>query len=271
MKIKKKRSLRMHAYVPSSSTQRFKLASATAQGRRHEAEGVACQDAVAYVAKGKFAAIALADGAGTARHAARGASLCVDATLRHLVSHFDSLLAASEGRAKIDILANVRRAIRCEARTYSANFIDFACTLIFAITDGKTMLLGQIGDGRLGVRDQASGQWRPILVATKGEFFNETTFVTSRRALANFQLARGLASSISACLLMSDGAEESLFNRGTQSFAPAVDTIANWVADYPSKRVEAAIALQLQTLLRAKTFDDLSLVCMSRTTQTLQG
>jgi len=104
-----------------------------------------------------------------------------------------------------------------------------------------------------------------MLVATKGEFLNETTFVTSRRALEKFQLARGMATTVSACVLMSDGAEEGLFNRASQTLAPAVESIANWVSSlHPIRKVDAALALQLRTLLRAKTFDDLGLACMSQ-------
>jgi hypothetical protein len=264
MKIKTMRTLRMRARAKSPATLGFKVAAATAQGRRHEAQGVACQDAVGRIIKGKFTAIALADGAGTALHAERGANIAIDITVRYLLSHFDRLLASTEERAKIEILATVRRALRRTARDRPGRFEDYACTLMFAVTDGKTLFVGQIGDGRVGVRDRASGAWRPMLVASKGEFLNETTFVTSRRALSNFQLARGAASAVSACVLMSDGAEETLFNRAARTFAPAVETIANWVAVHPSAKVEAALEQQLQTLLRAKTFDDLGLACMSR-------
>lgn len=264
MKLKTKRGLRMRTRSNSCATIRFKVASATAQGRRHEAEGVACQDAVGRIVKGKFSAIALADGAGTARYAALGASISVEITLRHLLVHFDKLLSSTEARTKVNILATVRQALRREARDKLARFEEFSCTLLFAVTDGNTLLAGQIGDGRVGVRDSVSSEWRPMLVASKGEFLNETTFVTSRSALRSFQLARGTASAVSACVLMSDGAEENLFNRASQSFAPAVDTIANWIASYPTKKVEVALKEQLHTLLREKTFDDLGLACMSR-------
>jgi hypothetical protein len=103
-----------------------------------------------------------------------------------------------------------------------------------------------------------------VLAASKGEFINETTFVTSRSALARFHLARGDAASVSACVLMSDGAEDSLFQRVTQSFAPAVESIAQWVALHPVRTIERALAQQLSAVLRTRTFDDVGLACMSR-------
>ena len=243
---------------------RFKAAVAVAQGRRHAAEGVACQDAAARISKGRFTAIALADGAGTAPHAARGATLSAAIIANHLVRHLPALLVCSEERAKATLLKTVLQTLRRAACAQSAPVEDFACTLLFAATDGRTLLLGQIGDGRVGVRDSASGLWRPVLTVSKGEFINETTFVTSRSAPARFQLARGDAASVSACVLMSDGAEDSLFQRATLTFAPAVESIAQWVATHPVRTTERALAQQLSTVLRTKTLDDVGLACMSR-------
>lgn len=237
---------------------------ATAQGRRHEGDGVDCQDAVTRLAKGQLTAIALADGAGSARHAALGARLSADAIARYLLRALPALLACKEERAKASLLTSVLQVLTRAAREQSASVEDFACTLLFAATDGRTLLVGQLGDGRVGVRDNASGLWRPMLVATKGEFLNETTFVTSGGALARFQLARGDAATVSACVLMSDGAEESLFHRATQTFAPAVESIAQWVATHPVRKTEAALAGQLRTVLRTKTFDDVAVACISR-------
>lgn len=242
---------------------RFRVAAATAQGRRHEAEGVACQDAVARIINGRFAAIVLCDGAGSALHAARGARTTADATARHLLKNFEALITGAEQRAKRSILDHVQSALRRVSHKHSSQLADLACTLLFAATDGTTLLIGQIGDGRVGVRDADTGQWRPLLTACKGEFLNETTFVTSGRSGANFQLARGPASKFSACVLMSDGAEEGLFNRATQTLAPAVETIADWVVSHPKAKVESALSLQLQATLRTKTFDDVALACMS--------
>jgi hypothetical protein len=248
----------------TSAAVRFKAAVAVAQGRRHAADGVACQDAVARLTKGRYAAIALADGAGTAAHAARGATLSAAVAARHLVRHLPALLACTEERTKATLLTAVLQALRRAARAQHAPVEDFACTLLFAATDGCTLLLGQIGDGRVGVRDISSGLWRPVLAASKGEFINETTFVTSRSALARFQLARGDVASVSACVLMSDGAEDSLFHRATQTFAPAVESIAQWVALHPVRKTERALAQQLSAVLRTRTFDDVGLACMSR-------
>jgi hypothetical protein len=243
---------------------RFKAAVATAQGRRHEVDAVGCQDAVVRLAKGQFTAIALADGAGSASHAAQGAQLTAEVTARYLLRDLPALLASTEDRAKSTLLTLVLQKLQRAANGQSAALADFACTLLFAATDGHTLLVGQLGDGRVGVRDSASGVWRPMLVASKGEFINETTFVTSRTASARFQLARGEAASISACVLMSDGAEESLFHRASQTFAPAVESIAQWVAIHPVSKTEAALATQLRTVLRTKTFDDVGLACISR-------
>jgi hypothetical protein len=246
------------------SAYQFNAAAAASQGRRHEADGVECQDAIARSAKGRHVAIALCDGAGSARLSASGAVATADATVRHLLVHFDRLVAGGLPRASLSITENVQRTLRRIARRQSARFEDLACTLLFAVTDGTSLLVGQLGDGRVGVRDAKTGDWHPMLTASKGEFLNETTFVTSRRANENLQLALEPASRFSACMLMSDGAAESLFNRASQTLAPAVETIAGWVASHPTAMVETALRQQLQTLLRTMTFDDVAVACMSR-------
>jgi hypothetical protein len=250
--------------IPHATAFQFKAAAAASQGRRHEADGVECQDAIARSAKGRHIAIALCDGAGSARLSARGAAATADATVRHLLVHFDDLVAGGLPRASLSITENLQRTLRRVAQRHSARLEDLACTLLFAVTDGACLLFGQLGDGRVGVRDAETGSWRPVLTASKGEFLNETTFVTSRRAKESLQLGLEPASRFTACMLMSDGAEESLFNRATQTLAPAVETIAGWVASHPTAKVEAALRQQLQTLLRAKTFDDVAIACISR-------
>ena len=124
MKLKTMRTRRMHARASSLAAIRFKAATAKAQGRRHETEGAACPDAVARITKSRFTAIALADGAGMACHATGGASISVAMTVRHLLGHFDMLLASNEERAKAGILATVRRALRREARNRSSSVED---------------------------------------------------------------------------------------------------------------------------------------------------
>jgi len=241
----------------------FKLAAASAQGRRHEAQGLPCQDAWARGSLGPLAAMVVCDGAGSAAHAAQGAQLAAQTTLQLLLQQGPALLSMTDEQVKATVLGCVHAALAGAAQRQGLPLRELACTLLLAVSDGRRMLFGQLGDGRVGVCSSSAG-WHVLDTGTRGEFANETVFVTSGGALAHFHLVRATATAVTACVLMTDGAEQALLHRATGTLAPAVDTVARWVWAHGTDRVEAALQQQLQTLLRTKTFDDLTLACMSR-------
>ena len=204
----------------------FKVAVANAQGRRHESEGIPCQDAVVGFASGKFASIVLADGAGSASNSMLGAQIVVNTLTRVLKENFKRIAKSKEEKARNKIMNPLIRSLAVAAQRHQAALKDFACTLLFVASDGKRLLIGQLGDGRIGIRNSATGEWRPIMEASKGEFFNETVFVTSINAINLLQLAIGPVGSIDACVIMSDGAEEGLYQRASHTFAPAISRMS---------------------------------------------
>jgi len=238
---------------------KFKIAVAVAQGRRHESQGAPCQDVVSGYASRKIAAIVLADGAGSAAHSLVGAQIVVSTFTRVLKENFRRIVKSKEEKARNKILMPIIRSLIDAAHRHHASLKDFASTLLFVATDGKRLLIGQLGDGRIGVRSSATGEWRPILEASKGEFFNETVFVTSKNALTLLQLAIGPADAIDACVIMSDGAEEGLYQRASRTFAPAVSSMMGWVQKHDRLKVESALHSNLKDVIRLKTTDDVSI------------
>ncbi len=241
----------------------IKVATASAQGRRHQTEGLPCQDAVFGFVSSKFASIVLADGAGSATHSEIGAQIVVNTLTRVLKENFKRISKSKEEKARKKIMLPLIKSLSAAAKRHNARLRDFACTLLFAATDKKTLLIGQLGDGRVGVRDAPSGIWRPILHTAKGEFFNETVFVTSTNATDLFQLAIGPADSIDACVIMSDGSEEALYQRSSRTFAPAVPRMLEWVHTHDRLTVETALESNLKEAVRIKTTDDVSLGYLS--------
>ena len=160
------------------------------------------------------------------------------------------------------------RSLAAATIRHQAALKDFACTLLFVATDGKRLLIGQLGDGRIGIRNAETGDWRLMLDAFKGEFFNETVFVTSKKATELLQLAIGPVNSIDACVIMSDGAEEGLYQRASHTFAPAVSRMLEWVQTYDQPTVETALKNNLKDTVRLKTTDDVSVAYLSFTTKT---
>lgn len=247
------------ATLRRSTPRRLVTVGATATGRRHETLGQPCQDAVATRQTGKISVAVLADGAGSAAAAEIGARVAVDTVAALLQKRFHEFIdssAESFGRA---LLGNIRRALARTARSMALESRDLACTLLACASDGRHLLVTQLGDGRVGIRHRATGQWHLLFEPAKGEFANETVFVTSESAPSHLRCARLTMSEVDAVVLMSDGTEASLFHRSTSQFAPAVETMRQWACATPTVVLRRVLRQNLEQALRLKTMDDCSL------------
>lgn len=237
---------------------------ASARGKRHEATNHHCEDVVGRSVRYGVHVIALADGAGSARLAREGATTAVNAAIQHLPKNFKYLVAAPASVGRQRLIEPIRRALEQEAGKRHVQLGELACTLLLAASDGQTLIVGQIGDGRVAVRSAESKSWLSAVPPSRGEHANETYFATSSCYSEKFEYSVLSARQFDACALMSDGAESSLFNRSRQEYAKAVDTMANWAMSFPQKQVEAAIESELVRLMTIKTFDDVSLALLVR-------
>ena len=59
---------------------------------------------------------------------------------------------------------------------------DLACTLIIFVTSSNDLAAMQIGDGLIVVQTQDKSDYDLLFMPNKGEYANETTFVTSTSA-----------------------------------------------------------------------------------------
>lgn len=241
----------------------LKVAAGAAQGRRHETDNEPCQDVASTYLDAGIAVVALADGAGSASQSRRGAQLAVKNVIRTLRDEFAQLLQLSEVELKDRIVACVQRSLQRAAAGKNVSPVEYAATLLFAASDGARFFIGQLGDGRIAGFNAGTEKWQPMFAPCKGEFFNETAFVTSSNAAGYLNVMQGSISDFPSFVLMSDGAEDSLFNRPTGNFAPAVQTMVEWVAAYRQKEVEKSLAFNLKNAIRTKTLDDVSIAILT--------
>ena len=239
-----------------------KIAAATVAGASHRELGQPGQDYVAKIRGRGIAAVALADGAGSAAHAALGARIVVTAILKLLRAEFHALLnQAGDPCAERMILRLQHGLDRCAQRR-GIERGELASTLLFVATDGRDYLCGQIGDGRIARCGAEGSAITAIFEPAKGEYFNQTVFVTDRDALDEFELEWGELDDIGGFALMSDGAEESLYQRGTGMFAPALSKMLGWLDRRSEVAVRAALTRNLRDTLSLRTGDDLGLALM---------
>lgn len=239
-----------------------KLASAAVPGKSHVNQNIPCQDYVGTTRGKSVFAIALADGAGSASHADLGARVAVQHTLKYLRSNFDSLIESSEGEISAIIIKGALTALSRHANKQKKPLKDLASTLMFAATDGCKYLCGQLGDGRVAIFDKDLRSADSVFEPAKGEFFNETNFLTDAGAIARLRIQIGDASKIGGFALMSDGAEESLFDRSKREFAPALPKIISWLDTHSERKVKSALLENLSATLSTKTQDDISVALL---------
>ncbi len=241
------------------SLRRWVGLAAAARGRSHEARGVGCEDVV-LVRHGPTFVAALADGAGSARHARLGAETVVRALADLLGRELDALLAGDAASARARILAALDGALAAAARRFEAQPRDLASTLLFVAARGDRVLGGQLGDGVLAVR--RGGRFEVMFEPATGEFASQTVFVPARRGAGDLRLFVVQGAAVEGVALMSDGAAASLAVKVGDAFrvAPALERWWAGLSTHLPDAVVAALDDGLRTHLRARTGDDCALV-----------
>lgn len=167
-------------------------------GTSHKKHQLPCQDYGKYIiSKQNLILGAVADGAGSAKHSDVGAKLAVETALQNLYwfhrlsGHWQSdskpLCEAIARELFTHTLEKVVEALREQAENSGYLIDDLACTLLIFVANPYWIAATQIGDGFIVVRFQEEDH-QLLFPPYKGEFINETTFVTSANALKEMQV-----------------------------------------------------------------------------------
>ncbi|WP_052402542.1 PP2C family serine/threonine-protein phosphatase [Muricoccus aerilatus] len=185
-------------------------------GTSHLRTGTECQDfhAVNLVAASSGSEVviaAAADGAGSAKRSLNGARQacytffeCAQLAVAQLGQSLDFL---HDGFA-LDTLEDVRARIAELAKESEEPLSAYACTMLGAIVADHAAFFLQIGDGAIvyRMRDAETAVWRLALSPQRGEFANETIFVTRGDVAQRISVAR-VAGPIAEFALLTDGIE----------------------------------------------------------------
>src|SRR5208337_2380058 len=243
---------------------RWMTAGAAVVGRAHEQQGAGCQDCVGYSDTSKFSAVALADGAGSAKYASEGAGIAVNVLLRIIERSFSSFSQQPSDSIGKLIISSMADGIESAAQTAGVAPREFASTLLFAATGGGFLIAGQLGDGLIAV--QKNGRMVPLCEPAKGEFKNETVFVTSPNAAKHIFVTLGPCDAVAGIVLMSDGSADSLFHNESRTFAQAVNNMAGWLDRHTPADVSKALRENLWNVIRNRPgiTDDCSIAVLRR-------
>lgn len=197
-------------------------------GTAHRQRDLVCQDASAgLVTESGRLLIAVADGAGSASRADVGASAAVAAAMDH-VSRIGAVNPADAVRGAVD----AARAALFERATEDIG--DLATTLIVLVADAEQLATAQVGDGAVVIRRH--GLYEVVGPAERGEYLNETCFLTSEGWDHDLRVDAVEIDGVDACAAMTDGLQLLAFDMTTGKphpgfFGPLMDWTASATAE----------------------------------------
>lgn len=235
-------------------------------GTSHQTQQIPCQDYGACKILNDVIIGAVADGAGSVKYASVGAQLAVKTVLEYLTNiekgrQFQPLCEEEARKLFSMTMREVFTAMDEQAANHGYSIEDLACTLLVVIATPVWVTAMQIGDGFITVRFQ---QQEPQLLfqPEKGEYINETTFVTSANALAQMRVCVKLGYPEFICVA-TDGLERVAIRMSDWTpFAPFFQPLEEYLRETsaPEQEDEYLRSFLDSDRLNARTDDDKTLL-----------
>ena len=210
----------------------------------------------------EFVSAVLSDGAGSKPHSQIGAEEICHHVSGLVRASFESLWDQEMGAAQSMILQSIRERLAAVSHDLVLDLDDLAATLLFVAIKDDRYIAGNIGDGIIACQVEEAAT--VLCTPRRGEFANETFFVTSGDALSVFEIRKGMLGSISGFAMMTDGVASCLYSPRTKLLAPAVSTLWRWLEKQPAKVVDQQMLKAIRDLFQPRTSDDCSLAVLKR-------
>ena len=175
---------------------KWKAVARSAIGTSHQKQGIVCQDYGHSCILDDVIVGAVADGAGSAKYSDIGSKLAVETVLKCFsdINEFPQKQAFSQPLSQEEaqkvfakIVNQVITQLQKQANEENYSINDLACTLLVFVATPDWVAAMQIGDGFIVMRSKES-EYQLLFQPDKGEFANETTFITSKNALEDMQV-----------------------------------------------------------------------------------
>lgn len=250
----------------------WKAVASCEVGISHQKLDLPCQDYADYCVfpEGVIVGV-VSDGAGSAKYSDQGSKWAVTTVLesfKNLVDaqqiknkqHDPSFALEDAQEYFTKLVKQVRANLEERANLADYRIEDLSCTLLVFIATPEGLIAMQIGDGFMVVRTENEG-FKLLFQPDKGEYANETTFVTSASALEDMQVIY-LAEPVAFICASSDGLEKvaiklSDYSAYDRFFQPLETYLAN--TEEPKEEDYLKPFLQLEDLNK-RTDDDKSLL-----------
>jgi hypothetical protein len=241
------------------------------RGSSHERTGLPCQDAYkwAWIQKGKSLIVAVSDGAGSAKFSDKGSQLATEKVVTYLLQNpaLSHLTEESQWRQLVTEAAQeALNALQELAKQENHPLREYACTLLIVAITPEWIAGFQIGDGAI-VLQAPDEPPHTLFPAEKGEYLNETIFLTSQNSLNHAKIAfkKGIYKHI-ACF--TDGISLLALQMPQEIphepfFKPLFAYVDSEEASLEEKRQELTQFFTSEKI-RRRTDDDITLILISR-------
>ena len=165
----------------------WRVISASVAGSAHTRVGTPCQDSLGFSTdiRDGVLVVAVADGAGSARHAEVGSAIAAAAAVRAasrlLRLHTHPVYEGVLREILRETFLFARGCLAAEATRSGWDIRELSTTLIVAVCTPEMTGAAQIGDGAVVTAAAADGEDPLTLFSApqRGEYANETSFITS--------------------------------------------------------------------------------------------
>ena len=241
----------------------WSCSSCQVQGRGHIRNQIPCQDKTKTVFKNGTYVIALSDGAGSAKLSHYGASCVVDSISDLFIQRFEELFNSEDGRqVKLAIIEKILSDIHSKAEELCCTPQDLAATMLVTAVNNERFIIAHVGDGVIGYLD--GNVLKTASVPSNGEHANETYFVTSKDAINTMKLFKGSIKNIAGFVLMSDGTEQSLYNKKRNTLSPAIIKLMQRNIILDEEVMCGQLESNFKNVIITRTYDDCSIALLSR-------
>lgn len=194
---------------------RWSIATATTVGESHIQRGRGSDDAFATLQSGRWSALVVCDGAGSAARAREGADIVSAEFAKQLIRISRQIEGQGPGPWLNDSIISSVLKVRTDLTSVAQSFdlSEFHCTLVAALISDTGGFSVHIGDGAIfvGRRKGLASQIELHSSPENGEYSNETYFITETTWLKNLRIRP-----LGACdwvMLTTDGAASLFLDR----------------------------------------------------------
>jgi hypothetical protein len=192
------------------TTPSWKILGDSCTGTSHLQRNTACQDFWKHAVYGEnqeWLAIAVADGAGSAKYGEVGAEYACNQMMGALE------ILSSEKQTDRDeifkIIADIHAKLKIEAERMQTTPRELACTLLIAVLGPNRAAFFQIGDGFIII--PADNAYRTVFWPEETEYANATFFLTENNYEKSVQFVE-MDSTVNEIAIMTDGLQRLAVN-----------------------------------------------------------